>query len=174
MGSTLREVWRRKRNYPLTRASEHLARCPPGGIGPSRPQCAVECPQTRPSKAVLATTLSDRCRRPASAGRGASAAGAAPRAGKARPARTLSLPRRLRMRVDDMCPGALMPVVYRFTRITRWEVAATRRGPPRGCRAGVPNAGRAFRLRTAAARSASRLPPNLLALHKRPRPDLTR
>ena len=37
------------------------------------------------------------------AGRGASAAGAAPRAGKALPARTLSLARRLRVRVDDMC-----------------------------------------------------------------------
>ena len=37
------------------------------------------------------------------AGRGVSAAGAAPRAGKPLPARTLPLPRRLRMRVDDMC-----------------------------------------------------------------------
>ena len=37
------------------------------------------------------------------AGRGGSAAGAAPRAGKPLPARTLPLPRRLRTRVDDMC-----------------------------------------------------------------------
>jgi hypothetical protein len=61
------------------------------------------------------------------------------------------------------------PVVFSLTRITRREVAAPRRGPQRGSRAGVPIAGRAFRLRTAAARSASRRPPRLLALHQKPR-----
>ena len=61
------------------------------------------------------------------------------------------------------------PVVFSLTRITGWEVAAPRRGPQRGTRAGVPIAGRAFRLRTAAARSATRLPPRLLALHQGPR-----
>jgi hypothetical protein len=47
--------------------------------------------------------LSDRRRCAIAAGRGGSAAGAAPRAGKALPAHTLSMPRRVRMRLADTC-----------------------------------------------------------------------
>jgi hypothetical protein len=73
-----------------------------------------------------------------------------------------------RSRGDYGCVGTTCatdaPVVFSGARITGWEVAARRRGPQRGTRAGVPIAGRAFRLRTAAARSATRRPPSLLAL----------
>ena len=49
------------------------------------------------------TTVPDRVDGRYAAGRGASAAGAAPRPGKPLPAHTLPRPRRLRMRVDDIC-----------------------------------------------------------------------
>jgi hypothetical protein len=61
-------------------------------------------------------------------GRPRLAAAAAPHPGKALPARTLTMARRLRMRVDDTCQAHQMRRACRWaTRITRTEVAAMNR-----------------------------------------------
>ena len=111
---------------------------------------------------VVFSTQSD-LRDPGERGRTGSTAAAAPHAGKALPARTLSLPRRLADACGRQTPGAQM------RRAVRLGDADHRAGSRH---AGI--AGRAFQLRPATACSASRRPPTPLARECACREDLTK